>query len=114
MEHEGQQDQQQEALKLHRLLERRAAPPEAPWLASRIIEATAQSVPKRHVSSNSGIAELLAEIIPRPTYALASALLLGFLCGYTILPQVPDSVPSSLQSSKSMMQDFLVADEMIL
>jgi uncharacterized membrane protein len=92
MEHEGQQDQQ-EALKLHRLLERRAAPPDSPWLASRIIEATAQSVSKRRVSSNTGIAELLAEIIPRPTYALASALLLGFLCG--MIAAIQESLKAS-------------------
>jgi hypothetical protein len=114
MKHEGEKDQE-EVLKLHRLLERRAAPPEAPWLASRIIEATAQSVPKKCASYGSGIAELLAEIIPRPAYALASALLLGFLCGYAIPPQAPGPVPSSLQSTmNSMVQDFLVVDEMML
>jgi hypothetical protein len=113
MEHEGRKDQK-EALKLHRLLERRAAPPKAPWLASRIIEAAAQSIPKKRGSSNSRIAALLAEILPRPAYALASALLLGFLCGYAIPPQAPSPVPSSLQSTMSMVQDFLVVDEMML
>jgi hypothetical protein len=107
MKHEGQKDPQ-EALKLHRLLERRAAPPEAPWLVSHIIEATAQSIPRKCARSGSGITELLAEILPRPTYVLASALLLGFLYGYAIPPQAPDSVPPP------MMQDFLVADEVSL
>lgn len=44
MEHEEQEDQ--EALKLDRLLKQRAEPPESPKLVARIIGATMQSVPK--------------------------------------------------------------------
>lgn len=54
---------------------------------------------------------LLAEVIPQPIHILFTVLLLGFLCGYVIPLQISDSIPSPLQLTKTLAQDFFMTDE---
>jgi hypothetical protein len=92
------------------LLRSRAFEPARPDLAERII-LTARSLPQqRRLTLHAWIQRLFAEFhVPRPAYALALVLMLGFVLGVSLQGmQVTEGYdPMSIQS-------FLYAEEEVL
>jgi hypothetical protein len=96
--------------KLERILRSRQIEPAGPDLAERIV-LRAQAIPqKQTMPLLPWLKRLFAELhIPRPAVVLASALILGFVAGYS----APLLAPADTGDGVSV-QSFLYADEDIL
>lgn len=96
--------------KLERLLRSRKTEPASPDLAERIV-LRAQAIPqKQTMPLLPWLKSLFAELhIPRPAIVLASALILGFVAGYSAPLRAPTETGEGFG-----VQNILYADEDIL
>ena len=101
----------QKEQKLEIMLQSRRLEPASPELAKRIVH-KARRLPQNQVTSlTQWVKGLFAEFhLPRPAYVLASALIIGFIIGFTV-PQ--NTTPADDADSLSV-QSFLYADEDVL
>ena len=98
----------QKEQKLEVMLQSRRLEPASPDLAERIIHKARHLPQNQTVSVTQWMKGLFAEFhLPRPAYVLASALIFGFVVGFTV-PQ--NTMPSDDADSLSV-QSFLYADE---
>ena len=97
--------------RLNTLLERRQLTPASSDLAQRIIAASRQMQQPQAISFGIWISSLLnAYIFPKPTYALAILLMLGFLVGF-ISPAI-DTASDTQEAS--YVNEILNYDEVTL
>lgn len=96
--------------KFDKLLQSRKLEPANSDLAKRIISAAYSVSQKKHASLAERIQKIFDDILPNPSYALASVLVLGFIVGFS---NAPDSdVTSDDDSSEiSYVQELLYTDE---
>jgi hypothetical protein len=103
--------QDQKEQKLEAMLQSRRLEPASPDLAERIVHKTRHLPQNQTVSLTQWMKGLFAEFhLPRPAYVLASALIFGFVVGFTV-PQY--TTPADDADSLSV-QSFLYADEDVL
>jgi hypothetical protein len=94
--------------KLEAMLQARRFEPAAPDLTARIIRAAQQRPQRQGVSLSQWVKDLFTDFhLPRPAYVLASALIFGFVVGFTI-PQYPTTID---EADSPSVQSFLYADE---
>jgi hypothetical protein len=100
--------QDQKEQKLEAMLQSRRLEPASPDLAERIVHKARHLPQNQTVSLTQWMKGLFAEFhLPRPAYVLVSALIIGFVVGYTA-PQ--NTTPADDADSLSV-QSFLSADE---
>lgn len=98
----------QKEQKLEVMLQSRRLEPASPDLAERIIHKARHLPQNQTVSVTQWMKGLFAEFhLPRPAYVLASALIFGFVVGFT----VPQNTTPADDADSISVQSFLYADE---
>ena len=100
--------QDQKEQKLEVMLQSRRLEPASPDLAERIVHKARHLTQNQTVSLTQWMKGLFAEFhLPRPAYVLASALIFGFVVGFT----VPQKTTPADDADSLSVQSFLYADE---
>jgi len=97
--------------KLDNLLRSRRVEPASPDLAQRIIFKARQLPQKRSLSPWQWMCQICAEFhLPKPSYVLAGALILGTVIGFSL----PPSINSNADDSIAGVSGFFSSDEALL
>ena len=100
--------QDQKEQKLEAMLQSRRFEPASPNLVERIVHKARRLPQNQTVSLTLWMKGLFAEFhLPRPAYVLVSALIIGFVVGFT----VPQNTTPADDADSIPVQSFLYTDE---